>query len=191
MKALTVKRSGWAFKIAQFGGFPEDGVVTDKAIHHRNQLLYKLWMSDGIEHDEYQSRKQYPYRDANFCEFSRAILFGAIKGLCISLTLFLIGFLVLAGTIADIAWVVHAIIHGKFLEPSVYAVIGFAVWGLAVFFALCCLIEFARQAIVNNWPNKTGEKEVALIQEKLRKKELRQAFWGAIRNKTCFKVEIK
>jgi hypothetical protein len=190
MKALTVKRSGWSFKLAKLGDFPESGIVTDRGIAKQNNLLYKLWMRDAIQHHEYVSRRQETDRDANFCEFSRAIVFGLIKILFAAVVISALSIFVVGGTIADIVWIVDCL---KGTHPpkwlDAFEAMGVAVWGIVAICFLGFLVSLALKSKLGQDDNPSREAEA--IKEKLRKRELRQAFWGAVRNKTCFKMNIQ
>jgi hypothetical protein len=189
MRALKIDPNGWVFKLATFGGFPEDGITLDKGIVKQNKLLYSLYLASNMGASEYQSRKKDEYRPANFCEFSRAIVWGIIVGLAIAIMIFSIAFAVIVGTGADIVWLASKLLHGHFYQVTWKEVIGFVVWGMAAFFGACMLAEYwSKQWKLNR---KESPEEADELEEKIRKKELRQAFWGAIRNKTCFKVELK
>jgi membrane protein implicated in regulation of membrane protease activity len=202
MKALNIKQKGWLFKLATFGGMSDDASVIDWPTRKANKLLKKMYNEDVIGSDEYYSRLKQESRDINFCEFSRKVVYGLLLLTFFAFVASAVAFVITFGTAAVImALLGHAALF-KIHFWNMCLVLGTIEWSIVgiILFSFCAwwLIKEG----IPNWINKhtrtlSDEEQKAKLarygdklKAKLAKRELRSAFWAAIHNKTCFKVDF-
>ena len=199
MEALVVKERGILFKIARFGKMDEDGYITDKGIEKQNKLLRELYHGDAITSLEYTARKQDSWRPVNFCEFSRYVLWGVFLGLAAVVTVGALATWVIGGTVATIYWLftghVWAIVNNGHGWYSGFVFSGLFLWAMLVVagigWGIDAGIRTYRKIRRKRLNVAMQAPEIAKVEERLRRRQLRRAFWDSIRNKTCFKIKFE
>lgn len=196
MKALEINRGTILHKLATMGGMSDSGYRVDKVARKHNDLLRSLMCTGAISYQEFDERQKKERRPVDFCEFTRHVLLGALLAVFVGTVFAAAAGLVVSGTYGLIFWAFHWISSGIMAEMSVFAVLGSIEWSACLFVLLVMFIrgQLAMYQVRkdNRVVNESDRAAKAKrIQEKLRKREIRAAFWGAIRNKTCFKLTIK
>lgn len=198
MKPLVINHSGILFKLAKIGGMKASATIKDKAIEKNNELLDEALYKRAITVEEYHSRYQDYIRPLNFCEFTRRVVLGGVLFGLMLLAISILAIVMLLGTISIGMWVYQGFPNPDLLGKFWGSMFGLGVvcWcGTSVLTMLLTWVRF--QDEIKDFVKKilrikpktplTAEQ----LQEKIRQKDVRSAFWLALRNKTCFKVEFK
>lgn len=188
MKTLEIKLDGWLHSVAKIGGM-KGNFVEDKTIEKQNRILRKLYNDDHIDQDEYYEKLRDSTRPINFCEFTRHVLFGCLfVALCTSVA-GTVTFWWIQGTWVLLSWAFHG-----FGVMTNDVKMSLTMWG--VVFVLGAIISAT--VFLRKWREEMGyrgesvdSKTARKLREKYRRREIRSAFWESIRNKTCFKMQIK
>lgn len=200
MKALDIKENGWLTKLAKLGGMRDDFEVKDRGIVKDNKIVDNLYEEGHISYQEAYARKKDIWRQINFCEYVRYVIRGVLVGLAAITCCLVVGTFTICASYALIAWVFsdHTLFKIPFWQAMLaLGVIAYSVAGIAA------LWYFGKKRF-DAWRNKRNSEQSALekldsfkvnraleLEMKLERRQVRAAFWGAIRNKTCFKVNFK
>lgn len=200
MNALKIKKSGWMWKLALFGGMPQDGQVTDRNTVKFNRLVRAKYDANEISYDEKNQSMRDTERPIDFCDFTRFILFAFAKGLALAaLAVFLAVFAVFP-VLDFFYWVVMGFLgHGW--EMSDWQKGGACIAGVASGIGLIILIIYHWNNICRGvyWvfrkavpPSDKSYKQVRLekAQAAYNRSEVAKAFFQSVKGKTCFKMEV-
>jgi hypothetical protein len=138
MEKLQINKGGLLHYLARFGGFPEEAELS-------NSLLEAKFRAGVISYEELLKNKRREWKDADFCKFSRNVVYGILWVIFFTICGSLIAYILCK----ELQWAYQCITQWKWISPKGPAFGGFVMTIMATTIAGTCLFF--------HWCEKLGE----------------------------------